>query len=86
MDITYNTVELLAVSKEIAKKATTIEQAVASAESSVGRIRNMKSPRLMRDIRQWDKVRKEIKKAVIALRDGAKELDRLAEDNRIINQ
>jgi hypothetical protein len=78
--------EIIAVSKDLAKQATQIEQASKSADSSANKIRHMKSNRLERDIQAWDNLRKKIDQAVVALRDGAEELNNLAKANIAANQ
>ncbi len=86
MELKLTPQEIIAVSKDLTKQAAQIETATRSADSSVNKIRHMKSPRLERDIQQWDQLRKKIDQAVKALQDGAKELDNLAQGNISINK
>lgn len=86
MEIKLTPQEIIQVSKNLIKQASQIESASKAADSSVNRIRHMKSPRLERDIQQWDQLRKQIDQAILALRDGADELDKLAQANIQVNQ
>lgn len=86
MKIKLTPQEIIQVSKNLKKQASQIENASKAADGSVNRIRQMKSPRLERDIQQWDQLRKQIDQAILALRDGAKELDNLAQANIQVNQ
>ena len=74
------------VASQIRSRAGDIQQAAASADSSVGTIREMQSPRLVRNITAWDDLKGNIQKAVEALQELAQEMNKLAEANRIANQ
>ena len=86
MQITLTPEEIINVSNQLKAQADNIEDARISADSQVGTIRDMQSPRLQRDIETWDSLKAEIEKAVSALRDAAEELNNLAEANIQANQ
>ena len=86
MQITLTPEEIINVANQLKAQAENIEDARISADSQVGTIRDMQSPRLQQDIEMWDSLKAEIEKAVSALRDAAEELNQLAEANIIANQ
>lgn len=85
-DIRLTPEQIIQVSKDLAKQATQIEAAAKAADGSVTQIRPMKSPRLERDIQQWDQLRRQIDQAVQALRHASDELNKLAQDNLAANR
>ncbi len=86
MQIKLTPEEIKSVATQLQSKGEEIDQAVSAADGQVGNIRSMESPRLGRDIETWDRLKASIKEATSALRDAAKELNNLAEENIGVNQ
>jgi uncharacterized protein YukE len=86
MEIHLTPDEIEKVAKSIDKQANNIDSNVKTADSQVNSIRYMKSPRLKKDIQSWDDLKKSINQAVEALLQASKELNKLAEQNRRVNQ
>lgn len=86
MQINLTPEEIIDVSGQLSAKAEEISNATSAADTQVGRIRDMMSPRLQRDVETWDQLKSSIQQAINALRDASEELKRLGEANITANQ
>ncbi len=85
MDVLLNTGEIQNASQQLKAKASEMESAVQSAESSISPLRGFKSPRITRDLEAWDEIKSLFLKNLESLLNAADELARAAADNEAAN-
>ena len=85
MDVLLNTADIQAASQQLKTKASEMESAIQSAESSISPLRSFKSPRISRDLGAWDEIKGTFLKNLQNLLDAADELARAAADNEAAN-
>ncbi len=85
MDVLLNRADIQAASQQLKTKASEMESAIQSAESSISPLRSFKSPRISRDLGAWDEIKGTFLKNLQNLLDAADELARAAADNEAAN-
>ena len=86
MDIYLNTADIEHAGQQMRTKAGEMEEAVQNTDNSISPLRDFKSPRIVRDLENWDNLRQNFSTALQNLLEASDELVAAARDNEAANQ